>query len=250
MLRKLQEAGWPSPIEIKCVKFDIDSVLDKLEKSHTKKAFYAEVVRWLIESEGKPTFRKVTGIEDDDAVRKAQFGDISNKESIKRLIEYVSKAAPGQIINFAKTTLEPEIAEYLKYYVTKTAPPETLICEKLKGMGIYTIAYIEDTFDYGPLCKIIINPQGLLRSLVEEPSRTAEFATVAKLTEWIISNTNENIVFVVDNEESPSKVIVASISPDQKEIALDLLSKFLNDIMNKENINKNIVINTMIKYLL
>jgi len=250
MLKKLQEAGWPTPIEIKCIKFNIEAVIDNLEKSHTKKAFYAEIVRWLIESEGKPTFRKVTGIEAEDEIRKAMFGEIKRKESIKRLIEYASKAAPGQLINLAKTNLETNVAEYIKYYVTKTNPPEAMICDKLKSMGVYTISYIEDTLEYGPLCRFIINPQGLLYSLIKEPSKTAEFATVAKLTEWILSNTNENIVFIIDNEETPNRVILASVSIDQRDTALNLLNKLLDEIKRKETIDKNTIINMLFKYLL
>lgn len=249
MLKKLQEAGWPAPIEIKCAKISINSVVNLIEKSHTRKAFYAEIIRWLIESEGKPTFKKVTGIESEDNIRKAMFGELENKEAIKRLITYVSEAAPGQLINFAKEILEPETAEYVKYYVTKTNPPEVEICDKLKKIGIYTISYIEDTLEYGPLCKFIINPQGLLHKIIEEPSKTAEFATVTRLIEWIISNTNENIVFIID-EETPNKAILASVSIEQRDQAIEFLRKILSEVKRIKIPDKNNIISAMFKYLL
>ncbi len=249
MMRKLQEVGWPSPVTIKCVKFDLNAIVSIIEHSHKVKAFYAELVRWLIESEGKPTFRKVTGIEIDDDIRKAMFGEISSKEAIKNLIDYFAKSAPGQLINFSKTILEEEIANYVKYYVTKNKPPETILCDKLKDNGIYTIALIEDTQEYGPVCKFIINPQGLLQKLVEEPAGTAEFATVSKITEWIISNTSETILFGVDNELEPKKVLLASTSFENKERVLDILNSLMNKIKDRISFDKFYLINVLLGLL-
>ena len=249
LLKKLQEIGYPKPTIISCKPFTIDFIVSDIETCTDKKEFYAHIFRWFFTAVGKPVAKSILGIEKDDDARLATFGEIRNLAYVKNLLKYLAQSAPGFLIDAAKKYLPKKTVEYIRCYISKIKPRELLICDKLRREGILSLILLEDTLEYGTVIRFSVNPVGWVRKIIDNPAIASEFLVSAKMIEWIVTNNEEKLIFVYEDNQKRNLTIIAEISSlyDEKIIKKlrDMLDKFSKlesyDIENIINVFESMI---------
>ena len=212
-IKELHKLAYPQPLIIECKPVTIDRIIDEidgLKDENVKRKFYGDIFEWLNSVLSTSALLSILGVNDKEILRLATFGKIKDNKIKKNALSFMIKEAPGQLYRIAQRYLPEEIIEHLDALITKKKPKEVLICEKLKLSGIRSIAYIEDTLEFGVIVRFIVNPSYFTRQLVEKPSLPAEIITIAKVSEWFETDDRRIILLLPSSDK---KCVVFELYP-------------------------------------
>jgi len=231
------EVSLPKPRILKFFRMDPVSITEYIERIGRDKDFFAQLVNWMIINLGEKITMSTLNITSRINLERAQEGIIGNPQIKYKLIEIFAKRYPETLIEFAKTNLPTALQKVIIAYVKGMIPREVTLCEKLRGLRIYSMAHIEMSREYGPILRSAITPAQFTQVLVNNPAVVAEFFIVAKYATSIETEFGTKIFIKRAIIKGNDSIILIEANPNVNLTVIRQILRRLPDTMNSIEID-------------
>ena len=228
----------PSPKVLRYFEINIPNIIRFVQMIKKEEPLFSDLINWLVVNIGENLTLKALKITKAE-LHVYQTGRIDNPIMKQKILEYFAKNHPKVLLEIAKKHLPEPIHKLIWAYIKRVVPKEFKLCERLRGLKISSIAYIEMSREYGPILRAVITPSKFMNSLIDNPASVAELFIVAKYARAIDTEYGSKVFIRRAEIKGEEALILIDAHPMVNLVVLRQIIRDTVNIMNKLDLEKS-----------